>query len=239
MTDAQRDDADRLEQTRSCVVAAALPHVAFDGWTGRSLAAAIEDAGADPALARTAFPRGGIDLALAFHDDRDRALAEDLARADLDGLRFRDRIAFAVVRRLELVRPEREAVRRAVALCALPHHAPAGARAIWRTADTIWNALGDTSRDFNWYSKRATLAGVYSAALLYWLGDETPSGSATRDFVGRRIDEVMRFEEIKGRIRSNPVAAAVLKGPLALLARVRAPADPRDSDLPGSLHPPR
>lgn len=226
-------DADRLDETRRAVLAAALPHVAFDGWSARTLAEAVADAGADPALARLAFPRGGVDLALAFHDDRDRALAEDLAAADLAGLRFRDKVAHAVVRRLELVASEREAVRRGVALFALPQHAGAGARAIWRTADTIWTALGDTSRDFGWYSKRATLAAVYSSALLYWLGDDSPGRSATRDFVGRRIDDVMRFEELKGRVRANPVAAALLKGPQAILDRVRAPAE---RDLPGSVH---
>ncbi|MFO1141805.1 MAG: COQ9 family protein [Amaricoccus sp.] len=225
-------DADRLDQTRRAVLAAALPHVAFDGWTGRTLSEAVSDAGADPAMARLAFPRGGVDLALAFHDDRDRALAEDLARGDLAGMRFRDKVAHAVVRRLELVAPEREAVRRGVALFALPQHAAAGARAIWHTADTIWTALGDSSRDFAWYSKRATLAAVYSSALLYWLGDDTPGQSATRDFVGRRIDDVMRFEEFKGRVRGNPVAAALLKAPLSILDRIRAPGE---QDLPGSV----
>ena len=156
------------------VIAAALPHVPFDGWTDRTLAHAVEDAGVDPGLSRLVFPRGGVDLALAFHHERDAALAADLAAADLLGLRFRDRVAHAVMRRLELVAPEREAVRRGVALFALPHHAADGARAIWRTADTIWTALGDDSRDFNWYSKRTTLSAVFSSALLYWLGDNSP-----------------------------------------------------------------
>jgi len=125
-------------------------------------------------------------------------------------------------------------VRRGATLFALPHHAADGARAIWHTADTVWTALGDTSRDFNWYSKRATLSAVYSAALLYWLGDDSPGGSATREFIGRRIDDVMRFEEVKAKIRGNRLAAAMLKGPQRLLDRVRAPGDTPVSDLPGS-----
>ena len=228
------DEDDHLAATRRAVIAAALPHVAFDGWTDRTLAEAVEDAGVDPGLSRLAFPRGGVDLALAFHRERDRALAEDLASADLLGLRFRDRVAYAVMRRLELVAGEREAVRRGAALFALPHHAADGARAIWHTADTIWTALGDESRDFAWYSKRATLSAVYSAALLYWLGDETPDTQATREFVGRRIDNVMQFEQLKTRIRGNPLAAAMLKGPQAILDRVRAPGNTPPSDLPGS-----
>ena len=121
-----------------------------------------------------------------------------------------------------------------MALLALPHHAPDGARAVWHTADTIWTALGDTSRDFNWYSKRATLSAVYSSALLYWLGDDTPGASATREFIGRRIDNVMQIEDVKARIRGNPIAAAMLKGPQAILDRIRAPGDSA-ADLPGSL----
>jgi ubiquinone biosynthesis protein COQ9 len=237
MTVERRTEDDHMEAARAAVVAAALPHVPFDGWSDRTLSEAVADAGVDPGLARLAFPRGGVDLALAFHRQRDAELAADLETADLLGLRFRDRVAYAIMRRLELVAGEREAVRRGAALFALPHHAADGARAIWRTADTIWKALGDESRDFNWYSKRATLSAVYSASVLYWLGDETPGASATREFVGRRIDDVMRFEGLKARVRGNPLAAALLKGPQALLDRVRAPAE-TPSDMPGSTRHP-
>lgn len=229
-----RSETDHLEATRRAVVAAALPHVAFDGWTERTLAAAIADAGVDPGLARLAFPRGGIDLALAFHNEKDADLAEELRTADLLGLRFRDRIAWAINRRLELVASDREAVRRGATLFALPIHAADGARAIWHTSDTIWTALGDTARDFSWYSKRATLAAVYSSALLYWLGDETPGFSATREFVARRIDDVMRIEGMKAKVRGNPIGAALLKAPAAILDRLSA-SRPAAPDLPGSI----
>ena len=229
-----RTEDDHLAATRRAVLAAALPHVAFDGWTDRTLTAAVKDAGAEPGLARLAFPRGGVDLALAFHNEKDAELARELASADLLGLRFRDRIAWAIMRRLELVAGDREAVRRGATLFALPIHAADGARAIWHTSDTIWTALGDTPRDFAWYSKRATLSAVYSSALLYWLGDETPGASATREFVARRIDDVMRIEGMKAKVRANPLGAALLKGPTAILERLR-PQRPASPDLPGSL----
>jgi ubiquinone biosynthesis protein COQ9 len=230
-----RGEEDHLAATRAKVIAAALPHVAFDGWTDRTLAEAVEDAGVEPGLSRLGFPRGGVDLAIAWHNAKDADLAERLRSADLLGLRFRDRIAHAIMVRLELVADDREAVRRGAALFALPHHAADGARAIWHTADTIWTALGDDSRDFNWYSKRTTLSAVYSSALLYWLGDQTPGFSATREFVQRRIDNVMQIEEVKAKIARNPLAAAVLKGPQRLLDRIRPPGDTAPSDLPGSL----
>ncbi len=224
---------DSEDEIRRAVIAAALPHVPFDGWTDRTLASAVEDAGVDAGLARLAFPRGGIDLLLAFHYDRDAALRDRLADGSLAGLRFRDRVAEAIYLRLDLVAADREAVRRGVSLLALPNHAADGARAIWHTADTIWTALGDTSRDFNWYTKRTTLSAVYSSALLYWLGDTTPGASATREFIGRRIDNVMQFEEVKARVARNPLASALMKGPARLLDRIKAPEAAR-SDLPGS-----
>jgi ubiquinone biosynthesis protein COQ9 len=231
-----RTEDDHLAATRRAVLAAALPQVAFDGWSDRTLAGAVKEAGVDPALARLAFPRGGVDLALAFHNAKDAELAGELASADLLGLRFRDRVAWAIMRRLELVAGDREAVRRGATLFALPIHAADGARAIWHTSDTIWTALGDSARDFSWYSKRATLAAVYSSALLYWLGDETPGFTATREFVARRIDDVMRFEGLKAKVRSNPLAAALLKVPTAVLERIRPPRT-APTDLPGSLDP--
>jgi ubiquinone biosynthesis protein COQ9 len=236
MTEARPTEEDHVAATRAKVIAAALPHVAFDGWTDRTLAHAVEDAGVEPGLSRLAFPRGGVDLALAWHHAKDAELARRLSDEDLLGLRFRDRVAHAIMLRLDLVADDREAVRRGAALFALPHHAPDGARAIWHTADTIWNALGDDSRDLNWYTKRTTLSAVYSSALLYWLGDHTPNCAATREFVQRRIDNVMQFEDVKARIARNPLAAAMMKGPQRLLDRIRAPGDTAPPDLPGSLH---
>ncbi len=227
------DDQD-LAATARAVIAAALPHVAFDGWSDKTLSYAVDDAGVDPNVSRLAFPRGGLDLALAYHYERDAEMAARLAEANLLELRFRDRVAFAIIARLEAVAGEREAVRRGVAFFSLPTHAADGARAIWHTADTIWTALGDTSRDFNWYSKRTTLSAVYSSALLYWLGDTTPDMQATRDFVQRRIDDVMRFEEVKARVSRNPIAAAMMKGPRRLLDHMKAPGDTPPPDLPGS-----
>ncbi|PZQ49797.1 MAG: COQ9 family protein [Rhodovulum sulfidophilum] len=218
---------------RARVVEAALPHVPFDGWSDKTLAAAVREAGVDAGLSRIEFPRGGIDLLLAYHRDRDAALPGRLAAMELEGLRFRDKVALAIDTRLALVASEKDAVRRGVALCALPSHAADGARALWNTADTIWTALGDASDDFNWYSKRATLSAIYSSALLYWLGDDTPGATRTREFTRRRIDDLMRFEKAKARIAEHPMAAAMLRGPRRLLGRVRAPHGQAPSDLPG------
>lgn len=215
---------------------AAMVHVPFDGWSDVTLKAAAADCGIDLATARALFPRGGVDLALAFHRRGDSAMASRLAQEDLGDLRFRDRIARAVRYRIEAAQ-DRELVRRGTALFALPPYAADGVRAIWGTADMIWSTLGDRSTDYNWYTKRASLSGVYSATVLYWLGDDSPDAQATWNFLDRRIDGVMQFERIKSAVEKNPVARLALAGPRAFLSCIKAPErDPR-TDLPGYIQP--
>jgi ubiquinone biosynthesis protein COQ9 len=211
------------------ILDAALGHVPFDGWSDKTLAAACADAGIALGLARSLFPRGGVDLALAYHARGDAEMSARLAETDLSALRYRDRIARAVQLRLELA--DRELVRRATTLFSLPVHAADGARAIWSTADAIWTALGDTSRDLNWYTKRATLSAVYGATVLYWLGDDSSGQQGTWGFLDRRIDQVMQVEKLKASLRDNPLGKAVMAGPGKLFERIRAPQRP--DDLPG------
>ena len=211
---------------------AVLGHVPFDGWSDTAFRAAAEEAGVPLALARGIFPRGAVDLAAAIHRQGDAEMAARLAGEALGGMRFRDRVAHAVRLRLEIA-GDREVVRRASALFALPVHAAEGARLIWGTADAIWTALGDTSRDVNWYSKRATLSAVYGSTVLYWLGDDSPGHEATWAFLDRRIEDVMQIEKAKAKFRKNPLGKALLNGPLKVLDRVQAP---RGQDhLPGKL----
>jgi len=211
------------------VLEAALIHVPFDGWSDRTLRAAAAEAGVDAALVRALFPRGGVDLALAYHARGDAEMGVRLAAADLPAQRYRDRIATAVRTRLEVA--DQELVRRGTTLFSLPQHAANGAKAIWGTADKIWTALGDTSTDVNWYTKRATLSAVYGATVLYWLGDTSPKHQATWEFLDRRIDGVMQVEKLKSAVRENPLGKALTAGPVKIMERIRAPRL-RD-DLPG------
>ncbi|WP_299818509.1 COQ9 family protein [uncultured Jannaschia sp.] len=223
---------------QSRMIDAALPNVVFDGWSPETFRRATEESGATPAQARAAFPRGAIDLALAFHRRGDAAMVERLGEADLPALRFRDRIARAVRIRLEIAGEHEEAVRRGVTLMSLPIHAADGTRALWGTADAIWTALGDTSRDVNWYTKRATLAGVYSATLLYWLGDKSEDRRQSWGFLDRRIDDVMQIEKVKARVRDNPVLSRLMAGPNLILGRIRAPGRGSPKDMPGYYRDP-
>lgn len=218
-----KSEHEHLTEVRDAVVRAALPHVPFDGWTEQTLRLAIAESGADAGLARLAFPRGAIDLAMGFHRMGDRMLADDVAGIDLGALRIRERVTHCVRRRIELIAEHREAVRRGATLFALPHHAPDAARAVWETSDLIWKLCGDEATDYNWYTKRMTLGSVYSATVLYWLGDQDPRFTPTWEFLDRRIDDVMRFEKLKADMRKNPLARLAFWGPSQVLKLVRAP----------------
>lgn len=212
-----------LNAARDRVLDAALPHVVFDGWTMTTLRHAVAETGDDMALAQLAFPRGGVDMALAFHRRADRQLGESLDNSDLQSMRIRDRIAFCVRKRIEIVAGHREAVRRGASLLALPTNAPEGARAVWETADLIWTRCGDTATDYNWYTKRAILASVISSTMLYWLGDNSTDFTATWAFLDRRIENVMQVEKGKAAFSNNTLARAVTWGPRQLLGLIRAP----------------
>ena len=225
------DQQNTMDDAKSRLLQAALPHVPFDGWSEAALTAAITDSQTPAALARALFPRGGLDLALAYHARGNDQMRDALAATDLAALRFRDRIATAV--KLRLSQADRELVRRGSALFSLPQNAAAGSRAIWGTADAIWTSLGDTSTDLNWYTKRATLSAVYAATVLFWLGDDSPDHQATWGFLDRRIENVMSIEVAKAKFRENPLGKALLAGPLKILERVRAPQSLQD--LPGKV----
>ena len=211
---------------------AALPHVAFDGWSDTTFLAACEDAGVVPELARLSCPRGAFDLAVRFHHDGDDAMRNALTKTDVTSMKIREKIIYVVRLRIEMI-DRKEAVRRAATLMALPQNAGEGAKLIWRTCDQMWTALEDNSEDVNWYTKRLTLSSVYASTLLYWLGDTSPNHEATWAFLDRRIANVMEVEKFKARVNTNPLAKQLLLGPHWLLSKIKAPRQTLSVNLPG------
>lgn len=206
------------------------PNVVFDGWTDTAFEHAANAAGMKKAEAVAVCPRGAVDLAVAYHNKGDAAMVARMQSGEMEGMRYSEKVAAAIRFRLEAA--DRELVRRGTTLFALPHLAPVGAGLIWGTADLIWETLGDTSDDYNWYSKRTILSGVYSSVVLYWLGDET-GGEATNAFIDRRIADVMSFEKFKGAVKKTPVLGAFAGGLEKMLSGIKAPARGQQDDLPG------
>ena len=192
MTDLADATLDELKDALAPRVAA---NAGFDGWSDAALAAAADELGVDPDVARLAFPGGALDMIDAWFGHIDREMATRLPTERLAAMKVRERIQALVEARLEAAYDDRESLRRAVSILAL--HPARAARLGWRTADRVWRAAGDTATDYNHYTKRAILLGVYGATVTVFLDDRSEGFADTRAFLARRIEGVMRFEKWK------------------------------------------
>ncbi len=181
------------DEARSRILDAALSHVPFDGWTPATLALGARDAGFEAVAVQRVFPGGPVDAIRFWSERTDRQTVEASNQLGFAQRRVREKVRLLVRTRLELVAPHKEAVRHALGVLAVPIHGALAARLLARTVDAIWYASGDTATDFNWYTKRGLLAGVYGATLLHWLEDRSPDHADTWGFLDRRLDEVLRF----------------------------------------------
>lgn len=210
-----------LDELRPALAALLPAEAAFDGWGDLALEQAAAALGIPPERARLAFPGGAVAMIDAWFAEVDRQMAAALPPEALAAMKVRERIAALVRARLAAVGPYREALRRALAILALPPNAPVAARLGWRAADAMWRLAGDTATGTAHYTKRATLAAVYAATLLALMDDDGEDMAATLGFLDRRLDGVMRFERLKARLRPDPGRRFSL---VRLAGRLRYPA---------------
>jgi ubiquinone biosynthesis protein COQ9 len=188
-----------LEQLRRRLALAVGENAVFDGWSQAAVDAAAAQLGVDPVQARLAMPKTQAGMIDVYIEEVDRALEAWFTPERLAGMKIREKIRSLVWRRLEIQAPAREAVRRALAILAMPQNVPLALRISWRTADVMWRIAGDTSTDFNHYTKRLTLGGVYGSTLVVWLDDQSEGFADTAAFLDRRIDDVMQIEKWKAQ----------------------------------------
>jgi len=193
-----------LDELRAALVERLPEEAAFEGWSENALDAAAAAIGVPADRARLAFVGGGGQMVDAWFASVDRHMADALPPEKLAEMRVRDRITQLVLARLALLAPHREALRRALAMLAMPHHIAMGTAVGWRAAETMWRLAGDNSTGFAHYTKRMTLLGVYGATLLVFIDDDSEDHAETRTFLDRRIDDVMKFEKFKARIKPDP-----------------------------------
>lgn len=216
----KKNDTSTPESQRDAVLMAALPDVAFDGWTDELLTRAAAKAGiADTARAEL-FPDGVASLLVHFSNWADRSCAARLADVDLPALRVRERIALGVRTRLEVLEPYKAAVSAALGHSINPHNARRLPRSLWRTADQLWWLAGDTATDWNHYSKRTLLSGVLASTTLYWLSDASDDHADTWAFLDRRIDNVLTLGKSIGKIKDW---ASAIKRPFHARRRAHHP----------------
>jgi ubiquinone biosynthesis protein COQ9 len=193
-----------LDELRD-VLAPLLPACAvFDGWTDVALAGAAGELGVPPDRARLCFPGGAIEMIDSWFAAIDRSMVDAFPPERIAAMKIRDRIRELVWHRIALASGHADALRRALAILARPQHVPHAAKLSWRAADAIWRAGGDTAADFAHYTKRATLVAVYTATMMAWADDDSDDFADTRAFLDRRIDGVMRFEQLKSRLKPDP-----------------------------------
>lgn len=195
-----------------------LRHVPFDGWTSKSLRQAVADAGLPRGAEELYFPSGALGVIRFWAEQCDAQAEAHLASLELSTLRIRDKVTQGVLARLEAIGSDEEAARRALSRLSLPDAMGQGPARLWASADTIWRAIGDTSTDGNYYSKRAILSGVIGTSMLSWLSDDTPDKSKAKAFLDARIENVMQFEKAKWSLKSR---TAQMPNPAELLGRLR------------------
>lgn len=195
--------ASPLVELRDRLALAVGENAVFDGWSPAAVDSAANQLGIEPAQARLAMPKSQTGLVETYIAAVDRALVERLPPHTLAALKIRERIRTLVWTRLEIMGPAREAVRRGLAILAMPQNMPLAARIGWRTADHMWRLAGDNSTDFNHYTKRMTLGALYASTLLAWIDDGSEGWAETAAFLDRRIADVMRFEKFKAAWRAT------------------------------------
>jgi len=192
-----------LEKLRRQLALAIGENAVFDGWTRAAVDSAAAQLGIDPVQARLAMPKTQAGMIDVYIQEVDRALEAWFTPERVAGMKIREKIRSLIWHRLETMGPAREAVRRGLAILAMPQNLPLALRISWRTADLMWRIAGDTSTDFNHYTKRMTLSAVYGSTMLVWLDDQSEGWNDTAAFLDRRIDDVMRFERFKADWRGS------------------------------------
>jgi ubiquinone biosynthesis protein COQ9 len=210
-----------LDAIRLKLALAVGENAAFDGWTHKAVDAAAQQLGIDPAQARLAFPKQPFDMVDAYIQGVDAAMEAKFTPEVVGAMKVRDRIRALIWFRLETMAPAREAVRTGLSILAMPQNLASAARIGWRSADLMWRIAGDTATDYNHYSKRLILSGVYGSTLLAWLDDQSEGWMETSAFLDRRLAWVMRFEKWKAAWRGNDLHRPSLT---RFLGRLRYPA---------------
>jgi len=210
-----------LEALRKRLALAVGNHAVFDGWTQKAVDSAATELGINRDQARLAMPKDAPGMIDTYIQAVDAAMAAAFPPKRIAKMKIREKIRALVWFRIETMADAREAIRRALAILAMPQNAAHAAKIGWRSADAMWRLAGDTATDFNHYTKRMTLGGVYASTLLAWLDEESAGFADTAAFLDRRIDNVMRFEKWKAEWRGSAHQKPSLS---RFLGRLRYPA---------------
>ncbi|MGD9649302.1 MAG: COQ9 family protein [Dongiaceae bacterium] len=186
-----------LEKERQKLLLAILPYAGLYGWNEKALTAGAKEIKMNAATARRLFPDMPNDLLSAYAAWADDAMTKKLSKAKLLKMKVRERIILAVMTRLQIIAPYKAAEKKAITSIFHKRQGWLATKLLYHTVDAMWRAAGDTSSDWNFYTKRLLLAGVYTSTLVVWLNDDSKDLGMTREFLSHRIEDVMKINKLK------------------------------------------
>ena len=210
-----------LDEVRAALAPIIARNAGFDGWSDAAVHAAADEVGVDRDVAKLAFKDNAIDMIDAWVEAVDLELASRLPVEKLNAMKIRDRITALLATRLEIMAPDRESLRRALAIMAMPTNLARAAKMGWRSADRMWRLAGDSATDLNHYTKRMTLSAVYGSTLTVFVNDDSENFADTHAFLDRRIDNVMQIEKVKYQAKQRKEFVPSLS---RFIGRLRYPA---------------
>ena len=192
-------------QVKFDLVRAMLPHVPFDGWSLEALEQGAIDIGFEPKenidtrmdIFRDLFKNGSIDFIDTFSEMIDLEVKNTYEVTDPKPERVPEKVKIIILMRLSLCQKYKEAVRSSLPITALPKNSKKSINLLYRTCNSIWRIIGDKSTDFSFYTKRVSLAAVYSSTLLFWLNDTSSDQEETSFFLDRRLNDISKIPNLK------------------------------------------
>ncbi len=192
----------QIAQIKRDVLTQALPHIPFDGWVQDTLKKAWDAVGHDPEFMPIIFDHGVEDFVFEFARFIDDQMLEKLSKTEIRNLKTHEKVEFAVWQRLQILHNYREHENLAVGFWALPNHTKYGLKSLWQTSDMIWQWAGDTSTDYNRYTKRLLLSRIIAKTTLYWLQDESDGYDDTQAFLSRQITQTLKIGQRIAKIKN-------------------------------------
>ena len=192
-------------QIKIDLIKAMLIHVPFDGWTWHAMEQGAIDIGFEKKktsslrikIFKDLFKNGSIDFIDIFSEIIDLEVKENYNSIEAKPERVPEKIKKIIMIRLKLCQKYKEAVRSSISLSAIPVNTKISLNILYRTCNSIWRIAGDKSTDFSFYTRRISLAAVYTSTLLFWLNDKSNNNNETEFFLDRRLKDISKISILK------------------------------------------
>jgi ubiquinone biosynthesis protein COQ9 len=172
----------------------------LDGWNNDSLGQSIEEAGFGAEDQNLIFPNAIHSLTDFFIEQGNEEFLIKSKKINFSELRVRNKIKELVRLRL-LIESDNKNALRALLTISKGRRIPALVKNAYKISDLMWSCAGDSSTDFNFYTKRAILSKVFTRTLIYFISDQSKNNEKSWDFLDDQIEKVMKIGEVKMKIK--------------------------------------